>query len=180
MYPGVRDIAVVLTLRVWGGSGCLQWAPEAWTTAFCPCPSPHSLLMDGWGAQTLWSRLHGPALYPHLGAQSAHPRSLLLPEISTPACLTRAISTRGRRKGGSCLWDSYERAKEKVSRSLPSPRGTQAFQIPAVYSLKRASILLPQNLGSWSPASPPSDPGVHLTAPLPSDPLSFTLSLYFG
>lgn len=38
--PGVRDIAVVLTLRVWGGSGCLHWAPEAWTTAFSPCP-PH-------------------------------------------------------------------------------------------------------------------------------------------
>lgn len=39
VYPGARDVAVVVTLRVWGGSGCLQRAPEAWATAFCPCPS---------------------------------------------------------------------------------------------------------------------------------------------
>lgn len=50
VYPGARDIAGVVTLGVWGGSGCLQWAPESWATAFCPCPSPHSILMNSWGA----------------------------------------------------------------------------------------------------------------------------------
>lgn len=48
-----------------------------------------------------------------------------------PACLTGAVSTRGRSKGGGCLWDSYEKPKEKFDLiPCPWPLGIQTSISP--------------------------------------------------
>lgn len=38
-----------------------------------PLPIPTFHLMDNWGAPPLGTGLNGLPLYPHLGAQAAHP-----------------------------------------------------------------------------------------------------------
>lgn len=48
-----------------------------------------------------------------------------------PACLTGAVSTRGRSKGGGCFWDSYEKPKEKFDLiPCPWPLGIQTSISP--------------------------------------------------
>lgn len=155
------------------GSGRVR-APEAWTTAFCPCPSPQSILMDSWVPEPLGL---APVDHPWIPAWwPNHPiPAFLLPGICRPACLTRAVSMRGCSKGG-CRSGIPVREQRRGRGLLAPPTSTP---LPPKKSIPCKSLFpeaqerkhtLPFSPRTWSSGpSPLSDSGIPVLRPL-SDP----------